>query len=74
MKYANQTTISRKNFMTAQEIQDTIGCGETVAYRYIKLANKELEDAGYFTVPGRMPRAYFFKKFGYLQETAKEAD
>lgn len=60
-----------KNYMmTAQDVVDMIGVSKGHAYKIIRELNKELENGGYIVVSGKIPRAYWEKKFyGY---TGKE--
>ena len=66
MKASNETEISRNNYITAAEAAKEIGCGRSCAAKYILKLNKELEGKGYMTAPGRVPRAYFYERFGLL--------
>ena len=56
-----------KNYMvTAQDIVDMLGVSKGHAYKIIRQLNRELEDSGYIVVSGKVPRAYWDKKFyGY---------
>ena len=56
-----------KNYMvTAQDIIDMLGVSKGHAYNIIRQLNRELEDSGYIVVSGKVPRAYWDKKFyGY---------
>lgn len=56
-----------KNYMvTAQDIVDMLGVSKGHAYIIIRQLNRELEDSGYIVVSGKIPRAYWDKKFyGY---------
>ena len=55
------------NYMvTAQDIVDMLGVSKGHAYIIIRQLNRELEDSGYIVVSGKIPRAYWDKKFyGY---------
>ncbi|GFI26795.1 ICEBs1 excisionase [Lachnospiraceae bacterium] len=56
-----------KNYMvTAQDIVDMLSVSKGHAYKIIRQLNRELEDSGYIVVSGKVPRAYWDKKFyGY---------
>lgn len=56
-----------KNYVvTAQDIVDMLGVSKGHAYKIIRQLNRELEDSGYIVVSGKIPRAYWDKKFyGY---------
>lgn len=60
------------NYMvTAQDVVDTLGVSIGHAYKIIRQLNKELEDSGYIVVSGKIPRAYWDKKFyGYQSGVA----
>lgn len=43
-----------------------LGVSKGHAYKIIRQLNRELEDSGYIVVSGKIPRAYWDKKFyGY---------
>ncbi len=53
-----------KNYMmTAQDVVDMLGVSKGHAYKIIRQLNRELEDSGYIVVSGKIPRAYWDKKF-----------
>lgn len=61
------------NYMvTAQDIVDMLGVSGH-AYKIIRRLNKELEDSGYIVVSGKIPRAYWDKKFYGYQSGATTA-
>ena len=64
MKAKNETETSRKNYVNAADVAEQIGCGRSCAAKYIQKMNKELAQKGYLTAPGRVPRKYFFERFG----------
>lgn len=55
------------NYMvTAQDIVDMLSVSKGHAYKIIRQLNRKLEDSGYIVVSGKIPRAYWDKKFyGY---------
>lgn len=55
------------NYMvTAQDVVDILGVSKGHAYKIIRQLNRELEDSGYIVVSGKLPKAYWDKKFyGY---------
>ena len=59
-----------KNYMvTAQDVVDMLGVSKGHAYKIIRQLNRELEDNGYIVVSGKIPKAYWNKKFyGYRNE------
>lgn len=66
MKAKNETERSRRNYVTAAEVAEEIGCGRSCAAKYILRLNRELAEKGYMTAPGRVPRAYFYARFGLV--------
>ena len=64
-KYHSQ----RQNYMiTAEEVAESMGISLGYAYKLLRKLNKELADQGYVTVAGKIPRAFWEKKFyGYSQ-------
>ena len=55
------------NYMvTAQDVVDMLGVSKGHVYKIIRQLNKELEYSGYIVVSGKIPKAYWDKKFyGY---------
>ena len=45
-----------------------LGLSRSKAYSIIKQFNSELEEQGYFTVPGRVNRRYFDSRMNYEPE------
>ncbi len=59
--------MQRQNYMiTAEEVAESMGISLGYAYKLLRKLNKELADQGYVTVSGKIPRAFWEKKFyGY---------
>ena len=55
--------------MTAKEVSAEMGVSAATAYKIIRELNEELRKAGYVTVSGKVPTAYWNKKF-YGSEAA----
>ena len=52
--------------MSADEIADELGVSKGKAYKVIRDLNAELEQMGFIVISGKIPRAYWEKKFfGY---------
>ncbi len=52
--------------MTAEEIADELGVSKGKAYKIIRDLNAELENMGFIVISGKIPRAFWEKKFfGY---------
>ena len=61
--------MQRQNYMiTSEEVEESMGISLGYAYKLLRKLNKELADQGYVTVSGKIPRAFWEKKFyGYSQ-------
>ena len=56
--------MQRQNYMiTAEEVAESMGISLGYAYKLLRKLNKELADQGYVTVAGKIPRAFWEKKF-----------
>ena len=53
----------RKQYLTAQEVAEVVGVSAGKAYSMIREMNAELKAEGYLTVAGKVPTAFFQKKF-----------
>lgn len=53
----------KKQFLTAKEIAEVAGVSEGKAYGMIREMNTELKADGYLTVSGKVPIAFFRKKY-----------
>lgn len=73
MKAKNETEKSKRNFVNAAAVANEIGCSKSCAAKYIQRLNKELESKGILTAPGRVPRKYFFERFG-LEDTENDEE
>lgn len=52
--------------MNVEDIANELGCSKSHAYKLVKDLNKELEEQGYITMAGRIPRAFWATKmYGY---------
>lgn len=60
-----------KNFMNVEEVAEELGVSKSFAYKLMNQLNKELKEKGYFTVAGRVNRAYFTEKLCYSKEGVK---
>ena len=48
-----------RQMMDASDVAEALGISKSSAYKCIARLNKELEEAGYITVRGKISRAYF---------------
>ena len=60
------------NYMmkTAVEVAAELGISKGHAYKMIRQMNEELEKAGFIVVAGKIPRAFWEKKFFGYQTSA----
>lgn len=55
-----------QTYVSAKEVAEYLAIGKSTAYAIIKEWNGELEERGYFTKAGHIPKAYFETKcYGY---------
>ena len=59
--------------MNAYDVAMELGVSIGHAYKVIRKLNAELEASGYIVVSGRVPRAYWEKKFYGYQNTVQTA-
>ena len=55
--------------MTAADVANELGVSKGHAYKMIRQLNEELQKNGYIVVAGKIPRAFWEKKF-YGYQTA----
>ena len=61
----------RTNYMmTADEVAAELRISKGHAYKMIRQMNEELEKAGFIVVAGKIPRAFWEKKFFGYQTSA----
>ena len=56
--------------MTAYEVAAELGISKGHAYKMIRQMNEELEKSGFIVVAGKVPRAFWEKKFFGYQTSA----
>lgn len=61
-----------KQYMTADEVSKVAGVCKGTAYRLIREMNQELKEEGYLTIAGKVPTAYFKKKYYGFEEIEEE--
>lgn len=54
--------VDEPKFLSAEKVSEILDVSKTSAYRIIKKLNKELEDQGKITIPGKISRRYFEEK------------
>ena len=63
-----------KQYLTAKEVAEVTGASQGKAYGIIRELNEELKAAGYITIAGKVPVAFFRKKYyGFEGPTGGEA-
>lgn len=60
-----------KQVYTAKDLQEILGVSESLAYKYIRIMNDELQKKGFLTVRGKVPCAYVQERF-FGMKTAGE--
>ena len=59
----------KTQYVTADELVETLGVSKGKAYQIIRQLNEELAEQGYIRIAGKCPRKYFEKKYyGYSFE------
>jgi len=52
--------------MTADDVANELGISKGHAYKMIRQLNEELQNSGFIVISGKIPRAFWEKKFyGY---------
>ena len=59
---------AKETFYFVDDVMKMLGLSRSKAYSIIKQFNSELEEQGYFTVPGRVNRRYFDSRMNYEPE------
>ena len=54
-----------KKYMTAKDVATIMEISRSSAYKIIRQLNTELEEKGFITVPGRIPRKYLSERCYY---------
>ena len=64
---------NNKIYITANELAEMLGVSVGHAYKLIRQLNEELENSGFIVVAGKVPRAFWEKKFFGYQATVQTA-
>ena len=60
-------------YVTADELVDTLGVSKGKAYQINRQLNEELAEQGYIKIAGKCPRKYFEKGYyGYTSEVQRK--
>lgn len=57
-----------KQVYTAKDISEILGVSESKSYQFIRQMNQELEKQGFLVCRGKVPVAYFQKRFFGIRE------
>lgn len=52
-----------KYMMDAREVMKELNVSRAKAYQLLRTLNDELKEEGFITLPGKVPRAFWKKKF-----------
>lgn len=50
------------SYMFCGDVMDVLQISQNTAYVLIRKLNKELQEAGYITISGRVPSKYFYER------------
>ena len=62
-----------KRFLRAAEVADELGTSVSYAYKVIRMLNRELEEKGFLTIPGRVSSQYFLERLYGSGKEKKDA-
>lgn len=62
----------QKIFMSVEEVAEELDVSVSFAYKIIRSMNKELSDAGYYTIQGKIDRRFFHEKFYGTNESLEK--
>lgn len=57
------TTILDKLYLTAQDLSKLLDVSIGHSYKIMRMLNDELSEQGYIVIAGRVPTAFFCKKY-----------
>ncbi len=57
------TAILDKLYLTAQDLSELLGVSIGHSYKILRSLNNELSEQGFIVIAGRVPTAYFCKKY-----------
>ena len=59
-----QTAPAQNKMITVEEVMDILQVSRSAAYHVMQRLNKELQEKGYITHSGRIPRSYLMDRCG----------
>ena len=66
MEERNFKSDSLPDYLQVQEVMMLTGVKQAKAYKIIKQMNAELQEKGFITFSGRVPKNYFLKRTGLI--------
>ena len=61
--------MNKRAFLNAAEVAAELGSSKAYAYKLIRILNRQLEEKGYITMPGKISRNYFNEKiYGGMEQ------
>lgn len=58
-------------FYQVEDVMRILGVSRSKAYKIMQEMNKELNEKGYFTISGKVPKKYFVERFYFEDEGSK---
>ena len=52
-----------EKFMKVEDVMEVLGISKSLAYRFMRQMNEELEAKGFITIHGKVSRKYFMERF-----------
>lgn len=62
-----------RQVLTAKDLQELLCISESLAYKYIRIMNTELQEKGFLTVRGRVPVGYVKERFFGVKDGEADA-
>lgn len=53
-----------KVYLNVYDVMEITGKRQSKSYSIIRQLNRELENQGYYTIQGKVPKKYFFERIG----------
>ena len=63
-------TTEKKLYYDVEEISEMLGISVSTAYKIMREMNSELKKRGYIVIAGKIPKAYFEKRYYGNTDTA----
>ena len=69
VKQQANITSRERTHLTADDIAYLLSRSQSVAYKVLNDLNADLENQGYYTIRGRVPKKYFCERFNIPYES-----